>query len=246
MARHSLTDEQWEIFVERLPQRRGPRSDAEDRHFVNAVVWMARTGSPWRDLDPSFGPWKRIYNRFRRWSLRGWWLEIFRGSAVDEEVGCILDASVIRAHQDAAGGRDGPARNAIGRSRGGFSTKLHAAVTLEAKPIEIRATPGQTHEATLAEELLDFVHGTNCLADGGYDADKILWAARERGLQPVIPPAIRRIKRRRYDRALYKLRYRVEVFFHNIKRYRRIATRYDKTVASFMGFVHVVCFLLSL
>lgn len=229
----------------RLPQRTGPRSESGDRSFVDAVVWIARTGAPWRDLDTEFGHWKPIYNRFRRWALRDWWWEIFRGTTIVEEVGSIMDASIVRAHQDAAGGRLGPARNGIGRSRGGFSTKLHAVVTMDAKPIEVRITPGQQHEATVAEDLLDFVRGTFCLADGGYDSDRIVAAIKQRELKPVIPPSKSRKKRRRYDRELYKLRYRVEVFFHDLKRYRRIATRYDKTAVCFMAFVHLACFLLS-
>lgn len=207
---------------------------------------MVRTGVPWRDLDPRFGTWKAIYNRFRRWALRGWWLDIFRGTAIEEACASILDASIVRAHQDAAGGSAGPTANAIGRSRGGFSTKLHAVVTLDAKPIEIRATPGQQHEATIAEDLLDFARGHACLADGAYDADRIIAAARDRGLKPVIPPGEGRRCHRRYDRRLYALRYRVEVFFHNLKRNRRIATRYDKSLVCFMGFVYLTCFLLSL
>lgn len=229
----------------RLPQRRGPRSAQRDRLFVNAVIWLARTGAPWRDLDASFGDWKPIYNRFRRWAKRGWWTQIWRSLAPDEQDASILDATVVRAHQDACGGRFGPAANAIGRSRGGFSTKLHAVVSLRAKPIEIRATPGQQHEATVAEELLDFVRGRKCLADGAYDADRILAAARQRGLTPVIPPGKARVRKRRYDKRLYALRYRVELFFHSLKRYRRVATRFDKTLLCFMGFVHLVCFLLS-
>ena len=220
MPRHALTDSQWQAIGDKLPQRRGPRSVERDRNFIDAVVWMARTGSPWRDMDPAFGTWKIIYNGFRRWAIRGWWQELFRLLPVEEEYGSILDASIIRAHQDAAGGRDGPTENAIGRSRGGFSTKLHAVVTMEAKPIEVIATPGQRHEA--------------------------LCAARDRGLQPVIPSHSGRKKQRRHRRDVYGLRYRVEVFFHNLKRYRRIATRYDKTLVSFMGFVHVACLLLTL
>jgi len=234
------------VLRSRWPQSLGPREESRDRRFVDAVVWIARTGAPWRDLDSQFGPWKAFYNRFRRWAQRGWWEELFRGATVSGGVGSILDASIVRAHQDAAGGRDGPARNAIGRSRGGFSTKLHAVVTLDATPIEIRATPGQQHESTVAEELLDFVRGTVCLADGGYDSDRIIAAAQARELQPVIPPSQCRKTRRKYDRELYKLRYRVEVFFHNLKRYRRIATRYDKTLSCFMAFVHIVCLLLLL
>lgn len=245
MNRHALTDEQWLAIRRRIPQRRGPRAGKRDRNFLDAIVWIARTGAPWRDLDARFGPWKTVYNRFRNWAQRGWWEQIFRGTEISEAVGSILDGSVVRAHQDSAGGRGGPSANAIGRSRGGFSTKLHAVVTLEGQPIEIRLTPGQQHEATVADTLLDFVHGTHCLADGGYDADRILESARGRDLQAVIPPSKNRKNQRRYDRAMYRLRYRVEVFFHNLKRYRRIATRYDKTVGCFLAFIHVVCIIIA-
>ena len=217
-----------------------------DRRFVEAVVWIARTGVPWRDLDERFGAWKSIYNRFRNWALRGWWPDIFRDCEIREEIASILDASIVRAHQDAAGGQGGPESNAIGRSRGGFTTKLHAVVSLEGKPIEIRLTPGQRHEATVAEELLDFVHGDHCIADGGYDADRILRAAQQRDLKPVIPSSKCRKRKRRIDRDLYGLRYRVEVFFHSLKRFRRIATRYDKTAVCYLSFLHVVGTMLSL
>lgn len=219
---------------------------------------MARTGAPWRDLHPVFGPCKTIYKRFRNWALRGWWQDIFRGITVDDEVGSILDGSIVRAHQDAAGGRGGPTNNALGRSRGGFSTKLHAVVTVQGRPLEIQLTPGQQHEATIAQGLLDFVRGEYCLADGGYDADRILEAIRDRGLHAVIPASKSRRHRRRINKELYKLRYRVEVFFHRLERYRRVATRYDTSGTIFLGFilgfilgfvlgfVHVACTVLTL
>lgn len=246
MNRHALTDEQWSKVCERLPQRRGPRSEDGDRRFVEAVVWIARTGVPWRDLDHEFGSWKSIYNRFRNWAHRGWWADIFHDGEIREEVASIMDASIVRAHQDAAGGGGGPEVNQIGRSRGGFSTKLHAVVTLDGKPIEVRLTPGQRHEATVAEELLDFVRGDYCIADGGYDADRIILAIQQRDLKPVIPSSKCRKRKRRMVRELYKLRYRVEVFFHGLKRFRRIATRYDKTAVCYLSFLHVGCTLLSL
>lgn len=246
MARHALSDNEWRVVQAHWPQQRGPRTEAGDRAFIEAVLWILRTGAPWRDLDARFGYWKPIYNRFRRWCIRGWWMELFRTVDIVENVGSIIDASIVRAHQDSCGGKHGPAANGIGRSRGGCSTKLHAVVTMDAKPIQIVATVGQQHESTLAEELLDFVHGRACLADGGYDADRIVAAVRERGLKPVIPPSKSRTNRRKIDNRMYRLRYRVEVFFHKLKRSRRIATRYDKTLVSFMGFVYLACFLLSL
>ena len=74
MHRHALTDEQWirlEPIISR--PRRGPRSKDGDRLFVDAVMFRARTGVPWRDLDERFGPWNRVYKRFRRWSESGMW-----------------------------------------------------------------------------------------------------------------------------------------------------------------------------
>lgn len=80
-----------------------------DRNFINAVVWLAKTGAPWRDLPERFGSWKTIYTRFRRWSIEGRWKAVFEALALTEdEVGTLLDATVVRAHQDAAGGKGGP------------------------------------------------------------------------------------------------------------------------------------------
>lgn len=109
MRRHELTDDQWARIEKLLPGGPGRPSKQGDRNFVNAVVYMAKTGVQWRDMPERFGNWKTIYNRFHRWAKRGVWRDIFRASAVtDEDVGSILDASIVRAHQDAAGGRGGP------------------------------------------------------------------------------------------------------------------------------------------
>ncbi len=109
MRRHELTDDQWAKIENLLPSGPGRPSKNGDRNFVNAVVYMAKTGVQWRDMPERFGTWKTIYNRFHRWAKRGVWRDIFRASAVtDEDVASILDASIVRAHQDAAGGRGGP------------------------------------------------------------------------------------------------------------------------------------------
>ena len=109
MHRHALSDEQWEQIREVLPEtRRGPRSKLGDRLFVDAVLYRTRTGIPWRDLPERFGPWKTVYNRFDSWSRRGLWDRVFRYLQV--EVDCtasMVDASVVRAHQDSAGGKGG-------------------------------------------------------------------------------------------------------------------------------------------
>ena len=109
MHRHALTDEQWARLRELLPKKRqGPRSKLGDRQFIDAVLYRAKTGVPWRDLPERFGPWKTIYNRFANWADRGAWLRIFKELQLEvDDVGSIIDGTVVRAHQDASGGRGG-------------------------------------------------------------------------------------------------------------------------------------------
>ena len=109
MHRHALTDEQWVRLQAVLPQRRqGPRSKNGDRNFIDAVLYRARTGVPWRDLPERFGPWKSVYNRFANWAQCGHWELIFKALQLEyDEVGSIIDGTVIRAHQDASGGKGG-------------------------------------------------------------------------------------------------------------------------------------------
>jgi transposase len=109
MRRHALSDEQWQRLQPVLPKRKfGPRSKIGDREFVDAVLYRAKTGVPWRDLPERFGPWKSVYNRFANWSRRGVWKQIYKALQVRvDKTGSIVDGSVIRAHQDAAGGKGG-------------------------------------------------------------------------------------------------------------------------------------------
>ena len=88
---------------------------------------------------------------------------------------------------------------------------------------------------------MDFIVGEACIADGAYDADRILHELKQREKKAVIPSNKNRKKKRRHDKELYKLRYLVECFFHNIKRFRRVATRYDKTIECYSAFVQIAC-----
>lgn len=89
--------------------------------------------------------------------------------------------------------------------------------------------------------MLDHVHGNACIADAGYDTDAFISEVQQRGLKPVIPASGRRNSTRRIDKELYSIRYLVECFFHTIKRFRRIATRYEKTAACYKAFLHIAC-----
>jgi transposase len=109
MHRHGLTDTQWRRLQAVLPkQARGPASTLGDRLFIEAVLYRAKTGLPWRDLPERFGPWKSVYNRFSNWAQRGHWAAIFQELQIEvDETGSIVDGSVVRAHQDASGGKGG-------------------------------------------------------------------------------------------------------------------------------------------
>lgn len=109
MHRHALTDEQWKRIEPLLPWRaQGRKSELGDRSFVDAVIYRAKTGIPWRDLPERFGPWKTVYNRFSNWAVKDAWADVFRALRIEvDDTASIGDASVVRAHQDASGGKGG-------------------------------------------------------------------------------------------------------------------------------------------
>jgi transposase len=129
----------------------------------------------------------------------------------------------------------------LGRSRGGFSTKLHAVVDPKGRPIHVTVTPGQRHEMIAARELLAHARGRAFIGDTGYDSNEFLAAVRAKGMKPVIHPKPERKMKQRLARKLYRRRYVVEVFFHNLKRFRAVATRYDKTARNYLAIVQVAC-----
>ena len=108
MRRHALTDEQWARLQPLLPPPKGRRSTRGDRDFIDAVLYRAKTGVPWRDLPERFGSWKSVFNRFNNWSRRGVWKRLYKELRVRvDKTGSIVDGSSVRAHQDAAGGKGG-------------------------------------------------------------------------------------------------------------------------------------------
>ena len=108
MHRHELTDDQWKRVQQLLPRRRGAPSLKGDRNFLNAVLWIAKTGAPWRDLPRRYGKWKTIFNRFNNWANAGKWDALFQELGISDDDMIILDSSSVRAHQDSCGGRGGP------------------------------------------------------------------------------------------------------------------------------------------
>ena len=106
MARMQLRQDQWERIEGLLPGKTGDpgRHGENNRLFIEAVLWMARTGSPWRDLPEEFGDWNSVYRRFARWSNAGVWQRVFQALAQDAEFQQVyLDTTIVRAHQHASG-----------------------------------------------------------------------------------------------------------------------------------------------
>ena len=110
MDRFHFNDDQWAKIADLLPGKVGDpgRSGEDNRRFLEAVLWIARTGAPWRDLPASFGRWNSVFKRFRRWVLGGVFKRIFsvlRGD-LDFEYG-IADGTIARVHQKATGAKGG-------------------------------------------------------------------------------------------------------------------------------------------
>ena len=127
MRRHEIKDEDWERIKDMLPGQPGdPGVTAKDnRLFIDAVLWIAKTGAPWRDLPERFGNWNSVWRRFDRWSRKGVWLRIFEELKDPDLEWLILDSTVIRAHQHAAGAekKSGP-RTAAGPGAGPVAWRL--------------------------------------------------------------------------------------------------------------------------
>ena len=136
-----------------------------------------------------------------------------------------------------AAGKRGADAQGLGRSRGGLSTKIHAATEALGLPLRLIGTPGQRNDIAFAHDLIDGLAAEVAIADKGYDADHLAERIAEAGTEVVIPPRRNRTYRRAYDADLYKERNRIERFFNKLKQFRRVATRYDKLLANFMGFV---------
>ncbi len=260
MSRHDLTDEQWNAIRRLLPSqtsvRRG-RPWTDHRQVINGIFWILQTGSPWRDLPVEFGKWKTVYNRFRRWVIEGLWDKLFarllqrmdRLGNIDRTVWCV-DGSVVRVHRSASGmaspGEEDDQIHALGRSRGGYSTKLHVLTDGRGTLLAVTATGGKRHEASEFENLFDhcelsvhfFRQRPDAIAgDKGYSSKAIRNSISSRSIKPVIPTRKREAPNERFDRTRYRRRNIVERLIGWLKESRRIATRYDKLADSYLSFL---------
>ena len=225
---------------------RGPKG-REDKSFFEAIVWILRTGSPWRDLPEAFGKWSRIYRRFRRWALAGRWETLRHSLRRAESKLVLIDSAVIKAHPHAAGAfrrTGGQSAQGLGRSRGGLTTKLHAAVSERGELVRYIVTAGQVTMSR--KRFLGRMRGRSGHRRRAYDSDAVICRIEQLGQAAVIPSRFESKGFRVLDSILYRRRNVIESWFGRLKGFRRVATRYEKTLASSVGVVATAAFMVAL
>ncbi len=268
MCRRDLTDVQWERLRPLLPPQKAwtGRPAKDHRLILNGILWIDRTGAPWRDLPDHYGPWQTVATRFYRWRKAGIWDDIL--AALQQQADATgrldwavhyVDATIIRAHQHAAGarGRDASAES-LGRGRGGFSTKIHLRAEGGGKPLTLLLTPGQRHEVGTFEQLMERgavkragrgrpkVRPRRVVGDKGYSSGAVRRYAARRGIRVTIPRKRNERRRGPFDRAAYRGREAVERLINRLKQFRRVATRYEKCAANYLAMVTLAAILLWL
>jgi len=152
----------------------------------------------------------------------------------------IVDGTIVRVHQHGTGAKGGTRSQAIGRSRGGLTTKIVALVDALGNLVRFVLLPGQRHDSVGVAPLLTDLDFAALLADKAFDSDGFRTELDNRGAVAVIPPKANRVTTIPCDFEMYKWRHLVENFFCKIKEFRRIATRYDKTDESFSAMIQLV------
>ena len=239
IERATLNDQQWELICPRLSTLLRVKVGNLDkcRKFIGAVLWLLRGGMEWRMLPPEHGKWNSVFKRFSRGCAFGAWRELlsyFSQQADLQDVS--IDGTINRAHACAAGyEKDSADNEALGRSKGGVSCKVHAACDAHGLPIDFILTGGQAAECTQAIPLLEDIDAGAVLADKAYDSNALRGWLKARNIKAVIPPKSNRKDEIECDFWHYKERHAVECMFGKLKYYRRISMRYEKKAINYRG-----------
>ena len=241
----TMTEEDWTIVLMVFEASRSRRGDKgrNDRKFLEALQYFVVHNITWRALPEKFGHWNSVWKRFWRLSRSGTFEAFFDALAAMSETAHLVqmfNSTVVRAHVG-SGRKRGQHDQALGRSRGGFSTKIHLKTDFSGLPIAFHLTGGEASDSRNFETLLDIgpdIDPRAALGDKGYDSKSNREAARQRGICPAIPyrsnakdvPAF-------FPKALYKARARIEQAVGKLKRFERIALRCEGTAQNFGSFV---------
>ena len=155
---------------------------------------------------------------------------------------CCVQTLVLRVPRK----KGGQTEQALGRSCGGFTTKVHLSLTDTGVPMRFILSAGQRHDATEASALIQGnLECAHVIGDRGYDSDAFIAAIQAQQAEAVIPPKKNRVVPRDYDKVLYKTRNLIERFIGHLKQYRRVSSRYDKLAVRYLGFLHFAAILIQ-
>ena len=190
VGRYELSDAQWDRIKDLLPGKVGDpgRSGKDNRLFVNGVLWVLRSGAPWPDLPERYGKWKSVHTRFSRWAKKGVWEHVFKLLTADRKTRLPHARQHFGSRPPA--GRDwkrGACDQALGRSRGGLTTKIHMLADALGRPLSFALTAGQVHDVIAAPELIKGIAGDAIIADKAYDSSSLRQLVTEAGMLAIIP-----------------------------------------------------------
>ena len=261
--RHALSDDHFATLEPLLPTNHRPGHPWRGHRLViDAILWILHTGAPWRDLPrETYGPWQTAYERFNRWTKDGTWGRLLEAlharldaaGKIDRELFGI-EGSSIRASRAAAGASatDGtpsePADHALGRSRGGYGSKIHLVCDGQGLPMAVTVTAGQRHESTQFEAVMGQVRvpgrrgrprsrPRRLAGDKGYSYRRIRGELRRRRIVAVIPTRKDQRRLPGFEKATYRRRNVVERCIGWLKESRRLATRFEKLAENFLAMV---------
>ncbi len=212
------------------------------RKFIDAIFYILKSCCQWRLLPFYYGHWRAVHKRFKYWVKKGIWENLFKQIQKDPDLEYVmLDSTIVRANACAAGyKKDSQIKECLGRSRGGFTTKIHTLTDALGNPLKFILTGGQRNDITQAIPLLEQTIDTFVIADKGYDSNEFIEFLKIKNCIPVIPSRKNRKEPRDYDTFLYEDRNRIECFFGKIKQFRRIASRFEKSAESFLALIYFV------
>ncbi|MEM1361612.1 MAG: IS5 family transposase [Pseudomonadota bacterium] len=247
-SRFVIRDHQWvKMEPHCLGLKAHPgRTGSDARLFMEAIFWIARTGSPWRDLPPGFGNWNTLNRRFRDWARAGVFERIFNALSDQPDMEmAMIDGMIVKVHRAGQGAKGGLSGQAIGKSNCGWTTKILALTDALGNLVRFMLLPGNRYDTVGVAPLIKGLSFDALLADKAFDSNWIIDEMNVRGASICIAQHTRRKDPLQIDDEMYKWRHLAENFFCNLKDFRRIALRTGKTDLSFAAIINTCAALLN-